>query len=347
MDTREEPASTTRAAPRPTLRPARRLLAGVLLSLAAAVVAAPAAAQAPDRPTGPVKILVGFPPGGSTDIMARVIAEKMKDGLGVPVVVENRPGAAGRVAAEGLKVAPPDGNTIFITPLAPLVIAPLVYKKLNYDPDKDFAPLAHLANMQLALAVPFASEVKTIADLTRYLQANPTRANFGTPGAGSYPHFFGLLLGKDLAVPMNHVPYRGGAPLSADLAGNQITMGIDGLPDFFKLHQADKLRIIASTGEKRSEAAPNIPTFAEQGYPQFSVYVWFGAYAPAATPKAVQATLEKALIAAVNTPEVREQLLKFGYDPTGLPGHQMQKITEQDRARLKPIIESSGFTPEN
>jgi tripartite-type tricarboxylate transporter receptor subunit TctC len=191
----------------------------IILVASAALTAGAANAQSVFK--GPLKILVGFAADGSSDIAARMLADKLKDTLGLPVVVENRVGAGGRIAAEALKNAPPDGATLLLTPVVVPVLAPLVFKELNYDPAKDFAPVSQVATYQFAFAVAPNNPARTVPEFVAWLKANPTQANFGSPAPGSLPHFFGLMIGQATGIDMVHIAYKGGAPLASDLMGGR------------------------------------------------------------------------------------------------------------------------------
>ena len=212
-----------------------------------------------------MRIIVGFAAGGSSDIAARMLADKLKDSLGVPFIVENRVGAGGRIAAEALKNAAPDGTTFLLTPVVVPVLAPLVYKQLSYDPAKDFAPVAQVATYQFALAVGPDHPARSVPEFVAWLKANPTQANFGSPAPGSLPHFFGLMIGKATGVEMVHIAYKGGAPLATDLMGGQIPAGVDALSDMIELHRGGKVRIIATSGAQRSPLLPTVATAVTTG----------------------------------------------------------------------------------
>ncbi len=293
---------------------------------------------------GPIKILVGFAAGGSSDIAARMLADKLKDSLGQPVVVENRVGAGGRIAAEALKNAPPDGATMLLTPVVVPVLAPLVFKQLNYDPARDFAPVSQVATYQFAFAVAPANPAKTVPEFVTWLKANPTQANFGSPAPGSLPHFFGLMVGQATGIDMVHIAYKGGAPLATDLMGGQISAGIDALSDMMELHRAGKIRIIATSGAKRSPLLPTVATFQEQGFPSIEGSGWIGVYVPARTPKAVIDQISVAIVKALRAPEVRERFLTLGYEPTGTTPEALAAIMAADTARWEPVIRRSGFS---
>ncbi|WP_026436134.1 Bug family tripartite tricarboxylate transporter substrate binding protein [Acidovorax sp. JHL-9] len=318
------------------------VLKKVFLSLCTvASVLGTAAAQTSDRVSGPVKLLVGFPAGGAGDIIARVVADKLSTSLGATVIVENKPGAGGRIAAEVLKNAPADGNTVLITPLAPMVIAPLTFRKLSYHPEADFVPVAQLVKFPLSIATGANSPYRTLAELVAWLKANPTRATFGTSAAGSQLHFLGVMLGQAIKVEMTHVPYQGGAPLVTDLIGGQIPAAIDQFP--VELYKAGKIRLLATSGATRSPITPDVPTFKEQGFPGVEGEAWFGAYMHAKTPAPIVQRISEALVNAVRQPDVKEKLALAGLEATGLKAPEFAALVTADRARWKPVIEASGF----
>ena len=314
-----------------------------LAALALAFIA-PIGAHAQAALKGPVRIIVGFAAGGSSDIAARMLADKLKDSLGVPVIVENRVGAGGRIAAEALKNATPDGTTFLLTPVVIPVLAPLVYKQLSYDPAKDFAPVGQVATYQFALAVGPNHPAKTVPEFVAWLKANPAQANFGSPAPGSLPHFFGLMVGKATGVEMIHIPYKGGAPLATDLMGGQIPAGVDALSDMIELHRGGKIRIIATSGAQRSPLLPTVATFKEQGFAKIEGTGWIGVYAPAKTSPALIDQVSAAIGNALKAPDLRERFLNLGYEPTGTTPEQLTAIMAADTARWGPIIKASGFT---
>jgi tripartite-type tricarboxylate transporter receptor subunit TctC len=311
----------------------KRALSGLALS---ATLLSSALAQ-----SGPIKLIVGFPAGGSADATARAVADKVAATLGTAVVVENKPGAGGRIAAEFLKNAPADGNTVLITPLAPVVIAPLTFRKLPYNPAEDFVPVAHLAKFHLAISTAGNSPHKNLGELVAWFKANPSKANFGTSAAGSQLHFLGVMLGQAIGQELTHVPYQGGAPLNNDIMGGQIPAGIDTLT--LELHKAGKMRMLAVSGETRSGLAPDVPTFKEQGFPAVVGEGWMGAYMHAKTPAAVVAKVSAALADAARAPDVKARLEAAGVEPTGLRAAEFAAIVAADRARWKPVVEASGF----
>jgi len=254
--------------------------------------------------------------------------------------VENRPGAGGRLAAAVLKAAAPDGRTILITPTAPIAIAPYTFRKLNYDPQTDFAPVAKLVDMPLAIAVGAGSPNKTLADLTHWFKAHPDKAAFGTSAAGSQLHFLGIMYGQAAKVDLVHVAYQGGAPLLTDLIGGQIPAGIDQFP--LEFYKTGKIRLLAQSAGTRSPLLPDVPTFKEQGV-NVEGLAWMGAFVPAKTPEAVIQKVGAALIDAVNQPDVKAKLAASGFESAGQPANEFAAQVEADQARWKKVVEVSGF----
>ena len=321
-------------------------IAALAASLAlGAAVAAPAHAQ-DVKFDKPIRIIVGFAPGGTADIIARVVAEKMSGTLGQPVIVENRPGAIGRIAADAVKAAAPDGTTLMVQPIGPMAVVPHVYKDITYDPLKDFTPVAIGATFQFAIAAGPMSGAKTWPEFAAWAKANPTKAGYATSGAGSLPHFFGVMLGKGIGVEMVHVPYKGSAAYANDLLGGQVATAVDAIADLTELHRAGKVKILASSGAKRSTAVPDVPTFNELGVTGVEAMGWFGFFAPAKTPKPIVDALNSAINKALQSPDAAAKLSGLGMDPaTGTP-EQFGKILADDYNKWGPIVKASGFKPE-
>jgi tripartite-type tricarboxylate transporter receptor subunit TctC len=324
----------------PTDRPRRRALRHAGAALAAAVLASPLAALA--QSDKPVRLLVGFAPGGSADIAARSIAEKMSVDLKQPVVVENRPGAGGRIVAEQIKNAPADGSVLMLAPVVVPVLAPLVFTKLPYDAASDFSPVAHVANFQFALSVNASHPARSMRELVAWYKANPAKANFGSPAPGSLPHFFGLMVGRSTGVDLVHVPYNGGAPMMTGLMGDQIAAAIDTTVEQIELHRTGKVRILAVSAGTRSPLAPDVPTFDEQGIP-IQGTGWFAVFAPAKTPDATVRALNAAIGRALAQPDVRERFQKLGLEPTGGTPEQLAQRVREDTVKWTPIVKASGF----
>lgn len=307
------------------------------ITVAAAATALPAFAQA-----APVKILVGFPPGGSADTTARLIAEKMTASMGSPVIVENRPGAGGRIAAQAVKDAAPDGNTLMLVPMAVMVVQPIVFKSIKYDTTKDFTPIGNAATFPLALATGPATPAKNIAELIAWIKANPTLANYGSPATGSLPHFLGEMLGQAAGVKMQHVPYQGGAPLMTALLGGQLPMGFDTPLEFAENHRAGKLRIQAVSGAQRMAQFPDVPTLRESGI-SIEATAWFGVFGPAAMPPARVDQLSAQLQAALKQADVMAKLHNLGLLAVPESSADMAKRMAADKARWEPVIKATGF----
>ena len=312
-----------------------------LACIAAFAIAAPPARADVDKP---VRLLVGFAPGGSADIAARVIADRIKDDLRQPVVVENRPGAGGRLVADAVKNAPADGSVLMLTPIVVTVLAPMVFSKLSYDPIADFAPVAQVANFQFALSVNASHPAKNMQELVAWYKANPTKANFGSPAAGSLPHFFGVMIARGTGVDLVHVPYNGGGPMmNALVGGDQIVAAIDTLVEQVELHRTGRVRILATSGASRSPLLPDVPTFTEAGLAGIEGTAWFGVYAPAKTPESTVRQLNAAINRALANGELRERLTKLGLEPAGGSPADLAARMAQDTARWAPIVKASGF----
>ena len=307
-------------------------------ALAAVLVAGSASAQ-----QGTIKFLVGFPAGASLDALTRMVADKMQASLGQSVIVENRTGAAGQIAMGALKASPADGSVLVMTPLVTIVTAPHI-QKLPYDPFKDFAPVAHTANFLFAFAMGPATPAKSLQEYIGLVKQDAKYANYASAATGSLPHFFSLLFAEKAGLKMNHVGYRGTAAAMTDLLGGQIAAFMGTVADVAPQHKAGKVVAVATTGAKRSKHLPGVPTFRELGY-DIEGGGWYAAFAPARTPPAVIDRLSKAIIAALNEPEVRQRLDNYGLEPTGLPPAELARIHRRDYEQWGPVIKASGFKP--
>ena len=302
-------------------------------------------------PLEQVKIFYGFPAGSSGDIVARRVGEKLagsaytKNGA----VVDNRPGAGGRIALDVLKPAPADGTHLALTPFSMLALFPHVYSKLAYDANKDFVPVSMAAIMQHGLAVgPMVpASVKNVKDFLAWAKANPKDANYGSPGAGSTPHFIGALMGIQAGVDLKHVPYRGSIPGVTDVVGGQIAAMVTPHGDFIANHKAGKMRILGTSGSKRSPFVPDIPTFAEQGFPELVVDEWFSFYAPARTPANVIAAANAAINAAVKDKAVVDALALVGLIAQGSTPEELGRSQKEQFDKWGPLIKKVGFTAES
>jgi tripartite-type tricarboxylate transporter receptor subunit TctC len=321
-----------------------RLVSTITALLGAAILAAATPVPAQDRIDKPVKILVGFAAGGTADLIARVVADKLKETIGQPVIVDNRPGAAGRIAADAVKAAAPDGATIMVMPIGPMTVVPHTLKSISYDTLKDFTPIGLGATFQFAFAVGPQSGAKTWPEFVAWAKANPNKASYATSAAGSLPHFIGVLLSREVGVDMVHVAYKGSAAYVNDLIGGQVPAAIDALADLTELHRAGRIRILATSGAARSTAVPDVPTFAELGLRNMVASGWFGFFAPANTPKPVVDALNRGINKALASPDVVERLTKLGMDPATSTPEEFAKIVASDFAKWGPVVRASGFT---
>ena len=282
------------------IRTALRILATTLV--VANLFAASPALHAQQALDGPLRIVVPSPPGGASDKVARLIGERLGLKLGVTVVVENKTGAGGRLAAQQVKTTPAGQNVLLLGHPGMMVVAPLVFKDNGYDPDKDFKPVAHVNDHQLALVVAPTVPAKDFSQLVAWMRANPEKANIGVPATGSLPHFFALTMAEKAGVQTQVVGYRGSAPLLADLVGAQIPMAVDNFQGALPLSEAGKIRILAVSGARRSQFAPQIPTFEEAGL-GLSATAWDVFFAPASMPQREVALLAKAIQDVMKDPE--------------------------------------------
>ena len=310
------------------------LLAGVVLCLAPVVWAQ----------SGPVKVLVGFPPGGGTDAIARILADKLKDQLGVPVVVENKAGAGGQIAAQALKAAAPDGNTVFLSHDHTISVLPLVVKNPGFEPARDFVAVAGFATFVNALAVSGGTPAKSVNDYSAWVRsAGGGKGTVGVPAPASVPEFLVKVIGEKYKLDLNSAPYRGSAPMMADMLGNQIAAGVASVPDFIENHKAGKIRVVAVMGGARQAVMPDVPTFAELGLAGFEDIPYYGYFAPAGTPKAVIDRFSEALAKVLTQPDVRSQLTAMGLAVGHMPPDQLASRERAYAQTWARVIKASGF----
>jgi tripartite-type tricarboxylate transporter receptor subunit TctC len=315
---------------------------GALRAILFAIVGFAFAASA-GADDGPIRILVGFPPGGESDLIARLVADRMRLALGVPVIVENKPGASGMLAAEALKSAAPDGRTLMISPIAVTVFAPLTHPKLRYDPIKDFAPVSLAANFQMALAAGPGSPAKTLHEYIAWVRANPARATYGVPLVGGPTHFFGVMLARAIDVKLAVVPYKGSAQFVNDLIGGQVPAGITVVSQLLKHHQAGTVKMLATSGSERSPMAPDVPTFKELGFAAIEGTGWQAFHTSVGTPRPTIDRLSAAIASAIKAPEVRDGLLALGLEPVGSNPDELANRVIEDTAKWAPVVKASGF----
>ncbi len=321
--------------------PLRRLsrLLGHTLALGALLLGGAAQAQ-----TGTIKLLVGFPPGGGTDAIARTLADKLKDQLGTTVIVENRAGAGGQIAAQVLKAAPADGSTFFLTHDHTISILPLVVKNPGFDPARDFVAVAGFATFVNALAVSGGTPARSMNDYVAWVRGQGGgKGTVGVPAPASVPEFLVKLIGQKYALDLQAAPYRGSAPMMADMLGNQINAGVASIPDFIENHKAGKVRIVAVLGGTRQATLPDVPTFAELGLAGFEDVPYYGIFAPAGTPKAVIDRFSEAVAKVIALPEVRERLTTMGLTVGYMSPQQLASREHAYAKTWARIIKASGF----
>lgn len=314
-----------------------RRIAALLITLA---LAAPAAAQEKT-----LKFVLGYPPGASSDLLTRLLAERMRPLLGMNTIVENKAGAGGMVGTEAVAKAPPDGLTLLLTPLAPMVAFPHSHgPAVRYDPFKDFEPVAHISNFQLAMVVNAELPAKNVAEYIALVKKDPKAGDYASAGAGSLPHYLGVMFAKAAGIPMTHVPYRGTAPALQALIAGEVKAAMFVLADALTTVRSGKARLLAVAGAQRSPLVPEVPTFRELGY-DLEASAWYALFAPAGTPQDAIERYAKAAIEVVRAPDVRQRLEQMGLEPTGLGPAELAKILRADYDRWGPVIKASGFKP--
>jgi tripartite-type tricarboxylate transporter receptor subunit TctC len=313
----------------------------LLATIALAGFAALAAAQ-----EGSVRMVLGFPAGATSDILSRLVAENMRQTLGQPVIVENKPGAGGRVANETVKAARADGATLLMTPVATMSIFPHSFGDLRYDPFKDFAPVAHLSDFQLSLGVGASVPAKSLKEYVALVKKDPKMGFYASAAAGSIPHFLGVMFARTAGIEMTHVPYTGTAPALQALAAGEIAAATTLAADIGALVKGGRARLLAVSGATRDPAFPDVPTFKEQGYDMEGTG-WYGLFAPVGTPQAAIDRLSRAAIAAIKDSGVNQKMLAIGLQPTGHGPAELARIMKADYDKWGPVIRASGFKPGN
>jgi tripartite-type tricarboxylate transporter receptor subunit TctC len=306
-----------------------------------AVLAPTLRAQAPE---GPLRIVVGYAPGGSTDRVARIVGDKLQARLGTTVVVENKPGAGGRLAAQQVKAARPGENVLMVGNPAVMLVAPLVFKDSGYDPERDFVPVSLVNEYEFGLAVGSAVPVRELPHLLAWLRANPEKANFGVPATGSLPHFFALMMGEKAGVKAQVIGYKGSAPLMTDLIGGQIPVAFDTFETLLPQHEGGKLRILAGSRAARSRFAPAVPTFKEAGLDLVATG-WNGFFAPAGMPAQKVSQYAAAIHAIMRDPDTQRRFEEQKMTPMVTTQAQTQAMLKAYRAQWAPVVQKSGYTP--
>ena len=312
-----------------------------LITAVAALAVLSFSAQADTYPSKPVRLMVPFPPGGPTDVLARIVAPRLAERLGQPVVIDNKPGASGMVGADMVARAAPDGYTLLVN-ASIHVINPSLYPKQPYDAIADFAAISNLADVSLVLAVNPKLPVRSVKDLVALAKSGKTPLAFASAGNGASQHLSGEAFKVAAGIDMLHVPYKGSAPALTDLIGGQVQLMFDSLPSAMPFVKAGTIRALAVTTSKRTPALPDVPTIAESGYPGFSISTWYGVWALAGTPAAIVQRLSSEIAAIVRQPEVRAQFEKLGAEPVGNSPAEFTAFTKAELAKWAGIVKTSG-----
>ncbi len=311
------------------------------VAIAAATVCGSAHAQATNYPTKPVTIVVPFSPGGATDIMSRTLAERLKNRLGHPVIVENKPGAGTMIASEYVAKAAPDGHTVLLA-ASSLGIAPSLYAKVNYDPVKDFTPISLVASVVHVLSVHPSVPAKNVAELVTWVKANPTKANYGSVGAGTSTHLESELFNTMAGVKMEHVPYKGSAPALLDLVSGNINVMFDAYASSKPFINDNRIRLLAVTTAQRSKLLPNVPTVAESGLPGYEAMPWLGFVAPAGTPAPIVNKFHAELMEVLKEPAVQEKFQSLGLEIIGNNPAEFADFIKKDIVKWGKVVKDSG-----
>ena len=319
----------------------RRLLQAIALTLA--VSGGSAIAQA--WPTKPITLVVPFPPGGTTDVLARALGERLQQSLGQPVIVESKPGAGATLGADYVAKSKPDGYTLLIGAIHH-TIATSVYKKLPYDFQKDFAPVTMLALVPNVLVVNADTPAKNVAELVALAKAQPGRSTYGSNGNGTAQHLIGTQFQNLTGTELVHIPYKGSGPLATDLLGGQITMSFDTITPVLQHIKGGKLRALAVTTAKRSSALPDVPTLDEAGLKGFNIGTWFGVLAPVATSKGVVDRLSTEMVKVIQSPEFRKRMDEIGAEPIGNSPDQMAQQIKSETEKFAKLVKDAKVTIE-
>jgi tripartite-type tricarboxylate transporter receptor subunit TctC len=326
------------------VHPEENLMKLFLQTLLAAITAslAPAAFAAAPYPTKPIRIIVAYTPAGTTDILARLVGQKLSENWGQPVIVENRAGAAGNIGTEVAAKATPDGYTLIMGTAGTHAINVSLYRKLNWHPVKDFAPVSLIAMVPNIMVVNNALPFKNVKDLIAYARANPGKLSYGSPGNGSTAHLSMELFKSMTGTKLVHIPYKGSAGVLADVMGGQIAVTIDNMPVYLPHVKSGKIRALAVSPAKRSTAAPDIPTIAESGVPGYDSGAWFGLLAPAGTPKDIVGKLSTETARILKLPDVHKRVSELGAEPVGSTPEEFAALIKSDIAKWARVIKDAN-----
>jgi tripartite-type tricarboxylate transporter receptor subunit TctC len=323
---------------------ALKMIRQVVIGAAAMVVLA-AAAQAEDYPTRPIQVIVPFAGGSASDVVTRIMLDRMTKTLGQPFIVDNRPGAGGNMGTSVAAKAPADGYALVMSTVGPLAANRTLYKSLSYDPDKDFAPISLFAILPNVIVINSKLPPKTLTEFVAYAKENPKKLNYGSVGVGSSQHLAGAYFEDVAGVQLVHIPYRNIAQYTPDFIGGQVPVGFQFLTNVMGLLQSGEARALAVSSPKRMTALPDVPTAAEAGVSGYETYGWLALLGPAGTPKPVIDKLYKALQEAVNDPEVRKRFVEQGAEPMSSGPDELQKFILSETAKWRDIIQKAGIEP--
>lgn len=315
----------------------RRQALGLLGGLALAPLA-----RAQTFPSKPIRVLIGVPAGGTQDILTRAIADSVRNSLG-PIIIDNRSGAAGRIAADAVKSAEPDGHTLLLGTASMMTMFPSAYKNLSYDPIKDYAPIINAASFELAMVVHKDVPANTLPEFIAWAKAQGNKVSFASYGAGTPSHFLGEMLNRAAGLQMVHVPYRGSTPARQDVMGGTVPVYFDTVGGAITMLPSGRVKVLATSGARRSPPMPAIPSFVELGYKDVIAAAWFSFYAPARTPKPILDKLRTEFTRAVNSREVRQQLIVNGMYPVGDGPDALLKTMREDTERWSRIMKATNF----
>jgi tripartite-type tricarboxylate transporter receptor subunit TctC len=302
--------------------------------------------RAQNFPERPLRLIVGQAAGTSPDVVARTVAAKWSEFLGQPVIVDNRPGAAESIAAEAVAKAIPDGYTTLFGSIASHGIGPAVYKKLPYDPARDFAPISLVGTVPNVLVVHPGLPVRGVSEFVAFIKANPGKLNYASTGVGTSTHLGMELLKARMALDIVHVPYKSGPAAFADIIGGQVAAGLFNLPAQLPLIKAGKVRALGVSSLKRSVQLPDVPTIAESGVPGYEVVVWYAMFAPAATPRPILARLHSDLVRAINSTELRERVTGLGVEPTTCTPEELAQYSRAEIKKWGEVVQEAGVKVE-
>ena len=296
---------------------------------------------------GPIRIIVGYPAGGTADAVARFYAEDLAQRLGVPVLVDNKPGAGGQIAAESFaRGTPPDGSTLLLANSHMMATLPLTTRSVKYNSVNDFQPISKLASFEVGLIAASGNPAKSLAEYVAAVRADPKLGSYGIPAPGSSPQFIGFSIARKENIALTPIPYKGGAPLTTDLLGGQVPVGIDAIGSVLDHVKSGKLRLLAVSGSARVRWLPEVPTFTELGYKDMDRSSWMGLFAPVQTPAALVRKLNDAVVAAAAQPKLAQQLDKFGIVPVSSAAEELRESIRKELAIWGPIVKASGYQAE-